>query len=263
MVCLSFDIEEFPVLHEKGIVLPIEKEVEISVIGTNKILDILKKHNIQATFFCTVNFVLYAPDTVKKIMNLGHEIASHGVYHCKPRYDAPVLSKQIIEYCIDNVVYGYRQPQMFSSSDSLISRCNYLYNSSINPTFIPGKYMNLSIPRTPFIKSNVLQIPSSVTPYTRFPLFWLSLHNLKESMYYRMVKSVIKHDGFFNTYFHPWEFVDHTQEIKKHMLPIVKKNIGTNMCIRLDNLISKLLSENVDFLTYKEFANLYLSRYHG
>ena len=47
MVCLSFDIEEFPVLHEKGIVLPIEKEVEISVIGTNKILDILKKHNFQ------------------------------------------------------------------------------------------------------------------------------------------------------------------------------------------------------------------------
>ena len=52
----------------------------------------------------------------------------------------------------------------------------------------------------------LLQIPASVTPWIRFPLFWLSCHNLPMWLYQSLVNRVLKHDGYFVTYFHPWEF---------------------------------------------------------
>lgn len=60
---------------------------------------------------------------------------------------------------------------MFPVDDSLIEQCGYAYNSSLNPAFIPGKYMHLDVSRTPFFKGKVLQIPASVTPKMRIPMF--------------------------------------------------------------------------------------------
>ena len=54
----------------------------------------------------------------------------------------------------------------------------YTYNSSINPTYLPGRYNNFDKPRTYYKQDGVWQIPASVSPLIRFPLFWLSFHNL-------------------------------------------------------------------------------------
>ena len=59
---------------------------------------------------------------------------------------------------------------MFPVDENLIEECGYKYNSSLNPAFIPGKYMHLDVPRTAFMKGNVMQIPASVTR-TRIPMF--------------------------------------------------------------------------------------------
>lgn len=92
---------------------------------------------------------------------------------------------------------------MFPVSDRLIEKCGYVYNSSLNPAFIPGKYMHLDVPRTPFMKGKVLQIPASVSPHLRIPMFWLSLHNFPLGYYKHLAKKILKHDGYFTTYFHP------------------------------------------------------------
>ena len=93
----------------------------------------------------------------------------------------------------------------------------------------------------------------------RFPLFWLSLHNLPEFVYHWLVRRVLKHDGYFVTYFHPWEFY----ELKEHpefKIPyIIKKNSGKNMVERLDNLIKMLKSRNHKFITYDEFVDIHVS----
>lgn len=60
---------------------------------------------------------------------------------------------------------------MFPVSDEAIEDAGYTYNSSINPAFIPGKYMHLDLPRTPFMTGNVMQIPASVSPHVRVPMF--------------------------------------------------------------------------------------------
>ena len=79
MVLLSFDTEEFDVPREHGVKYDTLKEgMEVSKYGTNKILDILKKEGVKATFFCTSNFAQHAPEVMARIMNEGHEIAAHG-----------------------------------------------------------------------------------------------------------------------------------------------------------------------------------------
>ena len=72
-----------------------------------------------------------------------------------------------------------------------------------------------------------------------------------------MVNRVLKHDGYFMTYFHPWEFVDHPKEIRKYLLPIVNRNIGKNMCTRLDKLITHYKSQGQDFDTLENFVVSY------
>ena len=252
-VLLRFDIEEFDVPREHGVDYSLEDGISVSVEGTARILSILKKKHVKATFFCTGNFAAYAPEMIHRIIEEGHEVACHGMDHWRPKQTDVFQSKEIVERISGTKCFGYRQPRMFPVDDKDIKKAGYLYNSSLNPAFIPGRYMHLTTPRTCFMKDGIYQIPASVTPWFRFPLFWLSLHNLPESLYFRLVKRVLKHDGYFVTYFHPWEFFD-LKEHPEFKLPfIITKNSGTSLMCRLERLITHLNLMNCDFLTFTEF----------
>ena len=255
MILLSFDTEEFDVPREHGIDFSLEDGMRVSVEGTNRILDVLKQNGVHATFFCTGNFAEHAPEVMRRIMDEGHEVACHGVDHWQPKETDFAMSKQIVERVTGRQVFGYRQPRMFPVSDEEIARAGYRYNSSLNPAFIPGRYMHLTAPRTWFMKSDVMQIPASVTPLLRFPLFWLSLHNLPENLYHWLVRRTLKHDGYFVTYFHPWEFYDLKQHPEFKMPFIIKNHSGHEMMQRLDSLISMLKARNYEFVTFSEFVN--------
>ena len=257
MILLSFDVEEFDVPREQGVDYSLEEGMKVSVEGTISILDVLKANDVHATFFCTGNFAENAPDVMHRIVGEGHEVACHGVDHWQPKDTDFIRSKEIVEGVVGSTVTGYRQPRMFPVVESEIKRAGYRYNSSLNPAFIPGRYMNLNTPRTWFMKDGVMQIPSSVTPWLRFPLFWLSLHNLPEWLYHILVRRVLNHDGYFVTYFHPWEFY----ELKKHpefKIPfIIRNHSGMGMVERLNNLVEMLKSRNHKFITYNEFVDIH------
>ena len=79
MIYLSFDTEEFDVPCDYGVQYSPEKEgIEVSCYGTEKILDLLDRENVKATFFCTAVFASAKPDLIKRMVKSGHEIASHG-----------------------------------------------------------------------------------------------------------------------------------------------------------------------------------------
>ena len=48
---------------------------------TPKILDVLKKHNVPATFFIVGNYIDTAPDLVCRMVNEGHTVANHTTSH--------------------------------------------------------------------------------------------------------------------------------------------------------------------------------------
>lgn len=270
MILLSFDTEEFDVPREHKVEYDTLKDgMEVSIFGTNRILDCLKECNIHATFFCTTNFAMNAPDIMKRIIDEGHEVAAHGCDHWNPKTEDVITSKNVLEKIIQDItgdsskkVLGYRQPRMFHVSDEEIQRQGYLYNASLNPAFIPGRYMHLNAPRIFFWRNmfpekgnkGVLQIPASVSPYLRIPMFWLSLHNFPLCLYKFLCRYIVRHDGYFNTYFHPWEFYPLSEHPELKMPYIIKKNSGDNMYKRLKSVITDLHNRGHEFITYSEFA---------
>lgn len=254
-VLLSFDTEEFDVPREHGVDIPLIRSMEISIAGTGTILDVLAEKGVKATFFCTSNFAENAPEVMRRIVDEGHEVAAHGCDHWQPQPSDVFRSREILRRLTGAEVLGYRQPRMFPVSDADIAAAGYLYNSSLNPAFIPGRYMHLTDPRTCFIgPEGVLQIPASVTPLVRFPMFWLACHHLPQSLYRRLAARIMRHDGYFMTYFHPWEFYPLGDYPELKMPYIIRHNSGSPMALRLGALIDSLRERGAVFSTFTPFA---------
>ena len=199
MIYLSFDTEEFDVPKEHGVNFnTLTDGMEVSRYGTTRILDILKKEEVKGTFFCTSNFATNAQDIMHRIVQEGHEVAAHGCDHWEPKISDIWRSKEILEDITNQQILGYRQPRMFKVSIKELAKHHYLYNASLNPAFIPGRYMHLTEPRLPFICEGVVQIPASVTPLMRIPMFWLSLHNFPIQLYTKLSHRILLHDDIFS-----------------------------------------------------------------
>lgn len=253
---LSFDTEEFDIPREQGKIISLEEKIRVSAEGTNRILDILKAESVRATFFCTTTLLQNAPELGQRIIAEGHEIASHGCDHANPQPEHVIESKKILETEYGVTIHGYRQPRMFAVDNNVLKQEGYAYNASINPAFIPGRYIHLDVSRVPFMRDGVSQIPASVTPWFRFPLFWLSAHHLPMWLYEWLVKRTLHYDGYFNTYFHPWEFVK-ILHVPEYGVPyVIGHNTGEPMQRRLQHLIQTLKAEGSEFITYDEFSSL-------
>ncbi len=254
-VAISFDFEECDLPREQGVDFPIEEGIKLSIEGAHAVLDALERQGVRATFFCTLNFAERASGVMKRLIAGGHEIAAHGVDHFKPAKDDPVRCKEGLERLYGVRVVGYRQPRMSGVDDALLREAGYLYDSSLNPAFIPGRYSHLGDPRTIFTRDGLRHIPASVTPVVRFPLFWLALHLLPERIYLALVRRTLRHDGYFVTYFHPWEFSSLDARAVELKVPrLVRCNLGSRMVGRLERLLVALRKDGADFVTLKELA---------
>ena len=253
MILLSFDIEEFDMPFEYHKSISFDDQISISTAGTHHILDILEKHQIKATFFSTVVFAQNAKEVIFRIIKNGHELASHGYYHSKFEVAHLALSKITLENLSQQNINGYRMARMMPVDEFEIAKAGYQYNSSINPTWLPGRYNNLDKPRSYFKESGVWQLPASVSSLFRFPLFWLSFHNLPLNIYTFLAKKAIKKDGYLNVYFHPWEFTDITNQERFGFPSYVSKNSGLLMIKRMDSFITKMKKKQLPFRTISEF----------
>ena len=231
-VLLSFDVEEFDMPREHGGSISVEEGVEVSTEGVEKILQVLNEEGVSATFFVTGNFAKGAPELVRRMVTEGHEVACHGVDHFRPKESDLAVSKEIIEQVAGVGVRGYRQPRMFKTDYAKMRECGYLYDTSVNPAWIPGRYNNTKVPRRPFKREGVIEVPTSVATGARVPLFWLMLHLLPVGMYVKLAQRSLIETGYFATYFHPWEFA--TALLKYKMIPwYVRRNSGNKMVMRL------------------------------
>ncbi|MBO5304031.1 MAG: polysaccharide deacetylase family protein [Lachnospiraceae bacterium] len=96
--------------------------------NTGAILDALKKHNAQGTFFVVGNFLETAPDIVKRMNEEGHLVGNHTYHHPdmskiselsafqKEMEDTANLYKEITG---EEMVKVYRPPQGKYSTDNL------------------------------------------------------------------------------------------------------------------------------------------------
>ena len=121
-----------------------------------------------------------------------------------------------------------------------IIKAGYEYDSSINPTWLPGRYNNLNLPRIVYDENGLKRIPASVTPNCRIPLFWLSFKNFPYTIFLNMALKTLRKDGYVALYFHPWEFTD----ISHYGLPkYTTRGCNFDLIDKLHRLIQALKQE--------------------
>lgn len=80
-LCFSLDIEDW---HHSQLLPPGERHPHATTVvrqGTNAILDLLRRHRVHATFFVLGEIVRDHPDLVRRMLDDGHELGSHGMRH--------------------------------------------------------------------------------------------------------------------------------------------------------------------------------------
>src|SRR5205823_6308311 len=94
-----------------------------------------------------------------------------------------VQSRLQLEEITNQPVYGLRMPRMKVIPMQDVINAGYSYDSSMNPTWVPGRYNNFSRPRTVYYDQNMLRVPASVSPRFRVPLFWLAFKNMPYAVF--------------------------------------------------------------------------------
>ena len=247
-ILLSFDVEEFDLPLEYGIQISPDEQFAVGNRGTESLMPILTDHKIETTLYTTANYAMRFSEQVK-LMAQQHEIASHTFYHSSFTTADLLLSLQKLEEVSQKKVFGLRMPRMQKVGMQDVKAAGYLYDSSINPTFLPGRYNNLHLSRTLYQEENIFRLPTSVTPHLRIPLFWLAFKNLPYSAFKFLAIQTLKKDGYLSLYFHPWEFTD----INQYQLPgYIKRCCGIELQDRLHRLIKDLSMEG-SFITTASF----------
>ncbi len=244
-ILLSFDVEEFDMPLEYQFDIPVEEQMQIGIEGLDAITPILK--SVPCTLFTTANFANHYPERISKL-SLSHEIASHTFYHTAYATEDLLKSRLQLEEITGQKVTGLRMPRMRPVLMEDVKAAGYTYDSSINPTWLPGRYNNFHLPRTLYTEVGIIRIPASVSPFLRIPLFWLSFKNMPYALYLQLCKQTLAKDGYLCLYFHPWEFTS----IEQFGLPgYTRRWCGPVLVERLLKLI-KDLSKDGDFGTMNQ-----------
>ena len=239
-------------------------------IGTEKILNLLEKYNTKATFFVLGWIAERTTDLIKKIHKAGHEIASHGyghelVYNLSPEdFKMDLLkSKKILENITGEKVLGYRAPSFSITEKALdiLKEEDFVYDSSYFPSEKHDRYsmINLKIKKDEYIKTlenglYEITVPTLDIKGKKLPWGGGGYFRLIPSWIYKKgVSKIIKQQGGFIFYLHPWE-LDPAQPRMKDIKAFYKFRHYCN----LKNTEKKLekLIKNFKFTSVKEYLKL-------
>ena len=222
MIAITIDCEQWNSPAIRGKKDRYNDTTIYSFEGNKKLLKILDKHNIPATFFVTGKFAEEQKQQLKEISEK-HEIACHGYCHFyrgNPNLDLEqdiTKAKEIIGKVIRKKVLGFRAPQMQFSNEliKILDDLSFKYDSSLHAANIPGFYNNKHCSLKPFKIGKVIEIPASASYKFRLPISWVFMRNLPLIYSIRIIKKLLKKGITPVLYFHSWEFY----EIKSKQIP--------------------------------------------
>ena len=259
--CLSFDVEEhFQVSafdspmrrrHWDAYESRVEK-------NTSRLLEILARHEVRATFFILGWVAERFPHLVKQIASAGHEIASHGYGHELITTQTPSAfrhdirkAKTILEQLVSRHIFGYRAPSFSITKDTtwalpILAEEGYIYDSSIFPVLHDRYGMPTASPYVHQIRTESgilwevppsvarlfgLRIPAAGGGYFRlYPYFLLR----------RLLRSVETEDIPLVMYLHPWEIDPDQPRMDGPLLSRIRHYLNLS---RTEKRLNKLLND--------------------
>lgn len=223
---MTIDVEDYfqvsafagHIPHDNWSAIPCRIEQNIE-----RVLELLKMSDIKATFFVLGWIAERYPAMVRRIVNAGHELASHGYNHVRASSQTPsqfafdvYSSKDRLEQIGGQLILGYRAPSFsisatnFWAFDTLL-QAGYRYSSSIYP-IQHDHYGMANAPRFPFHPfgvTHLLELPISTVRFGGRNLpaggggyFRLFPYAFSRWLL-RQVNNCDEHPSIF--YFHPWE----------------------------------------------------------
>jgi len=138
-----------------------DKPIGEVIEPVRRILNLLKKERVKATFFVLGEVAQWYPDLVKEIASQGHEIACHGMHHRDLTLYSPeqfskelIQSRQILEKLSGRPVIGFRVPNLLITEwlPKILIKQGFTYDSSVCPgREIQGKYKGQTgAPKNPY-----------------------------------------------------------------------------------------------------------------
>lgn len=257
---LTFDLEEFDLPHEFGVDIDKKKVFSTSYDGCKAVLKILDAHDIKSTFFVTTIFAKRYPAFVKKLVKGGHEIALHGYLHSndiplnnrRESLDYLKKAKRELRQVTRTKIVGFRHPKLKRPPFDMLRKLGFQYDSSIHPTYIPGRYNNFLHNTNYHNVDGVTEVPISVTPLSRTPFSWLWFRNFGVNYAKFCTLLASRSNSFINLYFHPWEFID----LDEYDIPFpIKRNTGERMEHMMREYVDWCANNNFRFYTIKDFLN--------
>lgn len=188
----------------------------------DRILALLDKHGVKGTFFTLGWIADRYPQLVRRISDLGHELASHGYGHERASSLSPDafladvrLAKLVLEDLSGRAVIGYRAPSFSIGKGNLwayemLGEAGYRYSSSI----FPIRHDHYGMPDAPRFmhhrdEVDIVEIPATTVRFggRNFPAsgggyFRLLPYAVSRSMF-RRVNEIDGQAAVF--YCHPWE----------------------------------------------------------
>jgi peptidoglycan/xylan/chitin deacetylase (PgdA/CDA1 family) len=139
-LCFDFDAESLWVM--KNLTTPsfMSRGEYGARVGVPRILPLLEKYDIKATFFVPADTARRHPDLVKEIHARGHEIGHHGDVHENPAKLSRPEEERVLRTGIDTLEKltgerprGYRSPAWDLSHNTigLLRQHGFLYDSSL------------------------------------------------------------------------------------------------------------------------------------
>lgn len=153
-------------------------------VGTPKLLELLDKLGLKATFFVTGWSVEAHPAMAESILRAGHEIGHHGYYHLLPEPGDPRIEEEVeggfevLKRRLGVVPTGYRAPYGESTEElrTALVRRGIIYTSSFRDDVRPYRHCladgtpgTIELPVTASYDDWTLGLSARLSPRPIFP----------------------------------------------------------------------------------------------
>lgn len=266
-VCLSFDFDSVSLWMALGQLSPTPiSRGEFGAVAAQRILNLLIKHDVRATWFIPGVTLQTYPDMCREINAQGHEIAHHGFTHRSPltlseaeELDELKKGNDAIRNLTGEYARGYRSPawDLSVNSVSLLIGEGFLYDSSMMAHDCQPYFAR----QGDLVSEDQVQFGSRST-LVEIPISW-SLDDFPHFEYFRG-NGLMNASLVLENWLGDFEFMqsDTDQGLLTYTFHPFVTGRGHRM-LMLDQLITKLADAGANFVTAAQAAMLFKERQDG